>query len=83
MSAVVFDRRNVIKHFLKTLIQEPLIGCLLHLNEVRHLQHFLLAEIAHAHALAAASGMKPDLITHSFTSFCRRPLLPIRRSLKM
>ena len=51
MSAVIGDGRDVIEHFSKTFPKEPIIGILLDLNEVRHLQDFFLPGIAHSEVL--------------------------------
>ena len=70
MSVKRFDRRKVLDNFLHSLINEPLIGGFLNLDEVGHFEHFLLRGIAHTHALAFACRVKPNFIAHQFTSFC-------------
>ena len=41
-AAVVLNRGNIIKNFSESLIQKPLIGILLNLNQIRHLKNFFL-----------------------------------------
>ena len=51
LTAVIRDRRNVIESFPESLIQEPLVGILLHLDQVGHIQNFFPSGIAHTHAV--------------------------------
>ena len=41
-SVKVRDRRDIPEYLLQSLIQEPVVGVLLNLNQVRHLQYFPL-----------------------------------------
>ena len=52
LSAVVRDRRDVIKYFFQPLIKEPLIGVFLDFDQIRHFQDFLLSLVAHTHAFS-------------------------------
>ena len=52
LTAVIRDRRNVIESFPESLIQEPLVGIFLHLDQVGHIQNFFSSGIAHTHAVS-------------------------------
>ncbi|GFI11333.1 hypothetical protein IMSAGC007_03807 [Lachnospiraceae bacterium] len=43
LTAVIGNRRNVVKHFPKSLIQKPSIGIFLNLDQIRHFQNFFLS----------------------------------------
>ncbi len=45
--AVIGDRRDIVEHFLESLIQKPPVGILLNFYQIRHFQNFLLSRIAH------------------------------------
>ncbi len=50
--AEIFDWRDVIEYLAKSLIDEPLVGCLLHLDEIRHFKNFLTPLVAHSNRSA-------------------------------
>ena len=56
---VVADRRDVIENFLQPLVQKPLIGVLLNLDEVRHLQYLFLPGVAHPETVAVFDRTYP------------------------
>ena len=56
---VVGDGGHILKDLLKPLFQEPLVGVLLHLQQVGHIQDFLMAGIALAEGLAVV-----DVLDH-------------------
>ena len=55
------DRRDIIKRFAKTVRQKPFIGILLDFYEIRHIQHFFTALIAHPHGVPFNNGFKSVL----------------------
>ena len=59
MSAVIRNRRNIVKYFLQAFIQEPLIGVLLNFNQVRHFQNLFLSCIGHTRISAGCSLTDP------------------------
>ncbi len=68
MAAVIGDRGNIIKGFLQTFIQKPLIGTLLNIDEVRHLQNFTLAGVAHPNSLSGFHRTY-SVFLHVYTTF--------------
>ncbi len=65
MAAVVLDRGDIVEDLLESVFQEPVVGSLLNVIQIGHLQNFVLARIAHAHRFAVSGRMQPD-VTHSF-----------------
>ena len=59
LTAVVLNRGDVIESFLQTFLQEPVIGILLNLDQVRHLEDFFLSLVSHAHISAAVNHAYP------------------------
>ncbi len=67
---IVGDARDVLEYFLETFLQKPLVGSLLNLNEVRHIDYFI--NLAEAHALGTSQHDGFDINhmrIHSFDSF--------------
>ena len=52
-SAVICDRRNVIKDFFQPFVKKPLVGILLDFNQVGHFQDFFLPLVTHSHAFSS------------------------------
>ncbi len=52
IAVIIGDGRRLVKDLPQALLQEPLVGIFLHLNEVGHFQHFVDLGEAHAHIVA-------------------------------
>ena len=59
LSAIVFNRGNVIKSFLQAIGKEPVIRVLLNFNQIRHLKNFSGPLIAHSKAFACFNRTDP------------------------
>ena len=49
---IIGDTRYILEHILQSLLEEPLVGRFLHLNEVGHIDYFF--DFAKAHSLGVA-----------------------------
>ena len=76
---IVGDAGNILEHFLKSFLQKPAVGLLLHLNEVGHIDDFL--DLAEAHSFGVAKLYGFDIYHRRFTPFVlqRAEAGPVRR----
>ena len=54
-TAVICDRRDIIKNLFQSLVKKPLIGILLDFDQIGHLQNLFLPCVTHTHHLGAGS----------------------------
>ena len=59
LSAIILNRRYVIKSLFQPVCEEPLIGIFLHLNQIGHLQNLFLSLVSHSYTSSAADRTYP------------------------
>ena len=70
VSVVVRDRCHVPENLFQALFLKPLIGILLHLNQVRHFQNFIDLAEAHSRVLAKLLGCNLHICHRRSPPFC-------------
>ena len=67
IARVIGDRRDVVEYLAQPLVQEPVVGILLNLQEVRHLKNFLILGIAFALCLPVLHVLDLHMGHHSLS----------------
>ena len=66
---IIFNRRNIIKDFLQAVGDKPVVGILLHLDQVRDVKDFLLPLVGHSNRTPGLHRTNSVFLHSTFTPY--------------